>query len=380
MLSIGLVGTIGGHVRRMVQEHPRAEIVGLRDVDRTSLDEAAAERPGAFTCRHDREGFDRHGDRFDAVIVATPDHSHCPIMTRALADGKHVHGQKPLVQQLEKLEILQRAIDARPELVTRVGAQRTESRERRAACHPLKAGVLGPIVEVHVASGNGALAGGHHLADGRLGEPCDPPPGLDDGRRLCGAAEAPCRPDVVPRRWRSWWEHGGGQIAAGIVHLTDVVVHAFPELTSPTPVCTRTPSRDLRHVHADRVSSTPTDRVSTVAFTGSTCNLHVQDTGLQPDRRQLGIGGGDRPGGNDADRAGRRTPDRPAPRAGGSTASRTPPHERFRRQLSRQTSRTARSVPGRASLGAGPGRGRTAWRSDRRGPSTSPARPPSPAP
>lgn len=121
MLSIGLVGTIGGHVRRMVQEHPRAEIVGLRDVDRTSLDEAAAERPGAFTCRHDREGFDRHGDRFDAVIVATPDHSHCPIMTGALADGKHVHGQKPLVQQLEKLEILQRAIDARPQLVTRAG-------------------------------------------------------------------------------------------------------------------------------------------------------------------------------------------------------------------------------------------------------------------
>jgi predicted dehydrogenase len=297
VLSIGVVGTIGGHDRQKVQEHPRAEIVGLCDVDRNFLQQAAAEHPDAFTCEDYREAFDRHGDRFDAVIVATPDHSHCSIMTRALADGKHVYGQKPLVQQLEELEILQRAIDARPQLVTQVGAQRIESNERRAAYHLLKAGVLGPIVEVHVAYGNGALAGGHYFADGTLGEPCDPPDGFNYDLWLNGAAEAPCRPDMVQRRWRSWWEYGGGQITDWVVHLTDVVFYAFPELTSPTQVCTRTPSRDLTHFHADRVSSMLTYPVSSDAFANSTCTMHFYDTGLKPDRGQLGIGEGEWPGG-----------------------------------------------------------------------------------
>ena len=33
VLSIGVVGTIGGHDRKTINSHPRAEIVGLCDVD-----------------------------------------------------------------------------------------------------------------------------------------------------------------------------------------------------------------------------------------------------------------------------------------------------------------------------------------------------------
>ncbi|MHC5014741.1 MAG: Gfo/Idh/MocA family protein [Planctomycetota bacterium] len=138
VLSIGVIGTIGEADRKNIHEHPLAEIVGLCDVDANALDLAAQDHPGAFTCADYREAFDKHGDGFDAVIVATPDHSHCSIMTLALARGKHVYGQKPLVQQLEELEILGRAVEARPELVTQTGAQRIESQARRAAVDILK--------------------------------------------------------------------------------------------------------------------------------------------------------------------------------------------------------------------------------------------------
>lgn len=297
VLSIGVIGTIGGADRDQVSQHPQAEIVGLCDIDAESLAKAAEAHPNAFTCSDYREAFAKYADKFDAVIVATPDHSHCSIMTAALAAGKHVYGQKPLVQQLEELEILERAIRARPDLVTQVGAQRIAHAARRAAVDILKSGGLGKVIEVHVTFGGGALAGGHYFADGVLGDPIDPPSGFDYDLWLCGAQYEPCRPNMVQRQWRSWWKYGGGQIADWVVHLTDVLFYAFPELGHPTQVCSRTPSRDLSYFHADRVLSTLTYPVKGDRFANSTCNFYFYDTNLKPDRAQIGIGEGDWPSG-----------------------------------------------------------------------------------
>ncbi len=295
VLSIGVIGTIGGADRSNIQSHPLAEIVGLCDVDSEALAEASLDHPDAFKVADYREAFDKYGDKFDAVIVATPDHSHCGIMTTALSRGKHVYGQKPLVHELEELQILRHAIEARPDLVTQTGAQRIESPARRAAVDILRSGGLGRVREVHVTFGNGALAGGHYFADGTLGEPIAPPAGFDYDLWLNGAAEEPCRPQMVRRQWRSWWKYGGGQIADWVVHLTDVLFYAFPELDSPMRVCSRTPSTDLSHFHADRVLSTLTYPVRSDRFANTTCNFYFYDTHLMPDRAQLGIGEGEWP-------------------------------------------------------------------------------------
>src|SRR5262249_2902922 len=127
VLSIGVIGTIGEADRHTIAAHPQVEMVGLCDVHAESLAKAGAEHPGAFRCADYREAFDKHGDEFDGVIVSTPDHSHCAIMTMALSRGKHVYGQKPLVHELEELETLSRMVHARPKLVTQTGAQRIES-------------------------------------------------------------------------------------------------------------------------------------------------------------------------------------------------------------------------------------------------------------
>lgn len=297
VLSIGVIGTIGGADRHNIAAHPLAEIVGLCDVDANALAEAAREHPDAFTCADYREAFDRHGDAFDGVIVATPDHSHCAIMTLALERGKHVYGQKPLVQQLEELDLLERAARARPNLVTQVGAQRIEHAPRRAAVDILRSGALGKVIEVHITFGNGSLAGGHYFADGTLGEPIDPPAGFNYDLWLNGAQHEPCRPQMVQRQWRSWWKYGGGQITDWVVHLTDVLFYAFPELTSPVRVCSRTPSRNLTHFHADRVLSTITYPVNSARFANTTCNFYFYDSNMRPDRANLGIGEGEWPSG-----------------------------------------------------------------------------------
>ncbi len=298
VISIGVTGTIGGTDRMKVHEHPKADIVGLCDVDSQAIAEAAKAHPSAFTCADYREAFDKHANQFDAVIVATPDHSHCAIMTLALAKGKHVYGQKPLVHQLEELHTLSRAVKARPQLVTQTGNQRIESPCRRAAVDILKSGTLGKVIEVHISFGASAISGGHYFTDGVLRDPIDPPANINYDLWLNGAQYEPCRPQMVQRQWRSWWNYGGGMIADWIVHLVDVMFYAFPELQSPTQVCSRTRSRDLTHFHADRVSSTLCYPVNSDNFANSNCNFYLYDSGIRPDRKQLGIGDGDWPANN----------------------------------------------------------------------------------
>lgn len=297
VLSIGVIGTIGEADRKTIAAHPEVEMVGLCDVDASFLNKAAQDHPSAFTCEDYREAFDRYGDKFDAVIVSTPDHSHCAIMTLALSKGKHVYGQKPLVHELEELDTLARAVKASSNLVTQTGAQRIESEARRAAVDILRSGKLGKVIEAHVTFGGGALTGGFYFTDGKLGAPCDPPAGFNYDLWLNGAQFEPCRPNMVQRQWRSWWKYGGGQIADWVVHLTDVLFYAYPELKSPTQVCSRTPSRDLSNFHADHVLSTLTYPVSGDKFANTTFNLYFYDTHMQPDRAQLGIGEGKWPDG-----------------------------------------------------------------------------------
>lgn len=292
VLSIGVVGTIGGADRKNIASHPHAQIVGLCDIDDAAMAEAATDHPSAFRCVDYREAFDKHAGSFDAVIVATPDHSHAAIMTLALSRGKHVYGQKPLVHELQELELLSRASREAPESVTQTGAQRIEHPARRAAVDILKSGGLGKVIEVHIAFGGSAVSGGHYFADGTLADPCDPPQGFNYDLWLNGAQPEPCRPNMVQRRWRSWWRFGGGQIADWSVHLTDVLFYAFPELASPVRVCSSTPSRDLSFFHANRVLSTLTYNVQSANFANSTCNFHFYDSGMSPDRTLVGAGEG----------------------------------------------------------------------------------------
>ncbi|MBK7404569.1 MAG: Gfo/Idh/MocA family oxidoreductase [Phycisphaerales bacterium] len=160
VLSIGVIGTIGEADRHNVAAHPDAEIVGLCDIDAEFLAKAGGEHPDAFRCEDYREAFAKYGDKFDAVIVSTPDHSHCAIMTTALAHDKHVYGQKPLVHELEELETLGRAVKAKPNLVTQTGAQRIAHPARRAAVDILRGGGLGKVIEAHVVFGNGRWRAG----------------------------------------------------------------------------------------------------------------------------------------------------------------------------------------------------------------------------
>ena len=152
VLQVG-VGGIGGMDRNQIQRHPKAEIVGLVDVDSNPLEKVGAQFPDAFTDTDYRKVFADRLDEFDAVNVCTPDHSHIGPILLGLANDKHVYAQKPLVQQLEELAMLGEAIKAKPHLSTNTGNQRMQNPGRRIAVDILQKNLLGKAVSAHAWAG-----------------------------------------------------------------------------------------------------------------------------------------------------------------------------------------------------------------------------------
>lgn len=291
VLSIGVVGTIGEVDRKNVASHPAVEIAGLCDVDSRALAKAAVEHPQAFQCRDYREAFAKYGDKFDAVIVSTPDHSHAPIMLTAMANRKHVYGQKPLVHQLEELAMMEKAIAARPELVTQVGNQRMANAGRRAAVEILRQGMLGKAIEAHVwvNSPNGRE---YFNIDRRMGEPASPPEHLDWNLWLCACEETPYRDGIAPVVWRSWWNYGSNGLGDWGCHVLDVIFYAYDELVSPAAVLTHCTQSPNPLFHSNPCHSTITYQVASDKFARKEFPIHYSDSGQAPSRAALGLPAG----------------------------------------------------------------------------------------
>ena len=95
-LRIAAVG-IGGMGRRYIAGCASERIDLLCDVDQSFAAPVFRKYSSARVYTDWRQMFDKEEKNFDALIVATPDHNHAVITSRALKMGKHVYCAKPLV-------------------------------------------------------------------------------------------------------------------------------------------------------------------------------------------------------------------------------------------------------------------------------------------
>jgi predicted dehydrogenase len=288
VLCIGVVGTIGRTDRRQLAAHPMVEIAGLCDVDAESLSQAAAEHPKAFTCRDFREAFARHEKEFDAVLVATPDHSHAPIVLTAMAHHKHVYGQKPLVHQLAEIAMIEQAVAARPGLVTQLGNQRMANAGRRAAVEILRQKMLGKALAAY-AWVNSPNDRSYFNLDRKVAAPGPPPAQLDWDLWLGPCPLVPYREGIAPVVWRSWWEYGSNGMGDWGCHVLDVILFAYDELLSPASVITRCEPAPNPEFHAHPCKSTVTYAVKSDHFLKDRFLVHYHDSAQAPARGVLGL-------------------------------------------------------------------------------------------
>ena len=135
----------GFQVMSRFAEIPNCEITVVCDVDSTAMDYAVRvlkEKTGhePAKVRDFREAVRRND--VDAVLVATPDHSHCYIGIEAMKAGKALYLEKPIGISAGEAEVLAEA-QRKTGMVFQLGTQRRSSYATKQAIEYIRSGKIG---------------------------------------------------------------------------------------------------------------------------------------------------------------------------------------------------------------------------------------------
>ena len=241
-LNIAGIG-IGGMGRSNLANVAKTEnIVALCDVDwREPAMRTFKTYPDAKQYKDFRVMLDKQKD-IEAVIIATPDHTHAVVSLESMKRGKHVFTQKPLTHTVHEARILAAAA-RKYKVATQMGNQGQAGDGPRRLREMIWDGVIGPVREVHVWTdrpNNGLLK--TYWPQG-VDRPEDVPPvpaELDWDLFIGPAPMRPYNPAYHPFRWRGWWDFGTGALGDIGCHSLDPVFRAL-KLKYPTSlqaVCT----------------------------------------------------------------------------------------------------------------------------------------------
>ena len=158
-IRVGMIGTgdrAGAHIAELgrLHEPSNVAIVAVCDVWRPNREAAAAKVQKLFGKKpFETSRFGELLDRkdVDAVVIATPDFGHTPIMIEALKCKKDVYVEKPMSMTIaEANEALDLA--RKNECVVQAGTQRRSEGCWKAARKFLASGQLGPITRISAAN------------------------------------------------------------------------------------------------------------------------------------------------------------------------------------------------------------------------------------
>ncbi|MGD8237454.1 MAG: Gfo/Idh/MocA family oxidoreductase [Armatimonadota bacterium] len=197
LASIGCGGrgtALMGQARNHAEEL-NVDFVAVCDVYRPTRERAVA-RIKDWTGREPR-AFSRFADllaldEVDAVIIATPDFAHSPILAAAATAGKDAYCEKPMATNMADANAAVKAVED-GERVVQIGTQRRSSGSYKGVADLIQSGVLGKITKVdccyhdHKARWEGSATGIN-------------PEDVDWEQYLMGLPKRP----FDPRRFRRW--------------------------------------------------------------------------------------------------------------------------------------------------------------------------------
>lgn len=236
-LNIAGVG-IGGKGASVLANFAKTQnIVALCDVDWGSRAERVFNLyPNATRYKDYRIMLDKE-KKLDAVIIATPDHTHAVISMEAMRRGKHVYTEKPLTHTIREARMLTKA--AREcKVASQMGNSGQAGDGPRRLREMIWDGVIGQIKEVHIwtdRSNRGMF--GTYWPQG-MGRPADTPPvpeTLDWDLFIGPAPMRPYHPAYHPFSWRGWLDFGCGSLGDMGCHIFDPVFRAL-KLKYPSSV------------------------------------------------------------------------------------------------------------------------------------------------
>jgi len=217
-LNIAAVG-IGGMGKSNLGKCVDENIVALCDVDQEYAAPVFKRYPKAAKYVDYREMLDKQKD-IDAVIVATPDHTHAVIAMACIKAGKHVYVQKPLTHSVHEARALTEAAREH-KVMTQMGNQGRSGDGTRMVCEWLWSGAIGNVTEVHAWTNRPVWPQGVEVD--RPKEKPPTPATLNWDLWLGPAPFRDYHPCYLPQSWRAWWDFGTGSLGDLGCHLLDSV-------------------------------------------------------------------------------------------------------------------------------------------------------------
>lgn len=218
-LNLAHIG-VGGRGRALLVSFSRQEnAVALCDVNQNRAAQMFQRFPDLPKFADFREMLDAMGERIDAVVVATPDHTHAVASAAAIRAGKHVYTEKPLTRTVHESRALRRLAGER-KVATSMGNQGTGSNQFRRALELIRDGLLGDIKEVHTWNDQGG-PGWAQPPEGRE----QVPEHLDWDLWLGPARQRPFHPRWLT--WHGWRDFGTGNLGNWASHTNNLAFMAL---------------------------------------------------------------------------------------------------------------------------------------------------------
>ena len=277
-LNIAGIG-VGGMGRRNLANMSTENIVALCDVDWHYADKTFKDYPNAIRFKDWRVMFDKIGKSIDAVMVATPDHTHAGVTAHAITLGKHCYTQKPLAHSVYESRLLTK-LAKKYKVATQMGNQGNSFDWCRQVAEWIQAGVIGDVREVHCWTDRPIWPQG-------LMKPKDEfeyPKNLDWDLFIGPAHKRPYNPVYTPWNWRGWWDFGTGALGDMACHIMDPLYWAL-DLKYPTSVIGSSTLCNLYSPpHAQTVTYTFPERPAKGNVKMPEVKVYWYDGGLMPPR------------------------------------------------------------------------------------------------
>lgn len=282
-LRIAAIG-VGGMGQSYLGNCRHENIVALCDLDHNLSGKVFKRFPHARTYHDYRKMFEKEAENFDALIIATPDHTHAVLLMEAIRLNKHIYCAKPITHSIAEARKVRRAVLEAKHLVTKSSVQSSGTGPSRSTTELLNSGAIGPVRELHIWCDHPV----YPCSLVRPAEKQSPPAGMDWDLWIGPAPYRPYHSAYHPSNWRTWWDFGSGTVGDMACHT----LHAYfkeLQLGAPTTIYARS---SIRHKGFFQFVSTPEcqSHANTVTWQFGargnlpSLNVHWYDGGMKPHR------------------------------------------------------------------------------------------------
>lgn len=213
-IRVGGIGT-GGRCRyllNLLKDLPGNELAAVCDVYAPRREEVQAKIAPAANIETDfRSVLDRKD--IDAVVIGSPNHWHVPMALAAVAAGKDLYCEKPVIHTAEEAEPLIHAVENSSRIYQSGMQQRSWDHFQRAG-ELVTSGALGEIglIQTYWYQNYGAFGKLPEMETERL-----------DWKAWLGSAPVRDFDPIRYMRWRWFWDYGGGSLGDLYSHWVDVI-------------------------------------------------------------------------------------------------------------------------------------------------------------